>query len=254
MPYTKIIRYKNNFELYEYEREPFDFGGRRGQRKNNTHNKNISADGENTRREKQAWKRKDNVRRVKLVFRRLVASNLSGTELPLLITLTYAENITDLSIGYKDYRAFIQTLRNKYGKTFRYICVPEFQQRGAVHFHALFWGLPPEVFTQERTTRTIARIWTRGFIFMKQTDGNEKLSSYLAKYMAKAFVDSRLNNQKAYTTSRNIDRPRIDSSSTFNFGVLVDEYTQDIQPLKDQEYETLRLGKCRYRHWKTPDS
>src|SRR5690606_15820961 len=102
------------------------------------------------------------------------ASNLGGSSLPILATLTYRDNFTDLSGAYKHFSAFIQSLRHKFGKTFKYICVPEFQKRGAVHFHALFWGLPENLLSLERKSRTLATIWGKGFVYLKQTDGNEK--------------------------------------------------------------------------------
>ena len=173
MGYTKFIRYGNNFELYEYEREPVYIKRRRGLRGHAHGREGLGADGENRLSEQeQLGKRQSNAKRAAVAFRRLVASNLSGSVFPVLVTITYAENVTDIKIGYQDYRAFIQALRYKYGKTFKYICVPEFQKRGAVHFHALFWGLPTEVVLQERSTRTLARIWGKGYVFLKPTDGH----------------------------------------------------------------------------------
>ena len=251
MPYTKIIISGNNFEKYEYAKEPRRMGGRRGKRKIDTNSEDVGANRGDTLSEGQLGKRQDNARRTSLVFRRIVASHLAGSSPPLLITLTYSENITDINIGYKDYQSFIKTLRNKYGKIFKYIAVPEFQKRGAVHFHALFWGLPSEVFSQEREIRTIALIWKHGYVFMKETDGNDKLSSYLAKYMVKAFTDPRLKNKKAYVASRNIQRPKIIAGEDFSFWPVEEEYIGDQKPVVDKEYNTRQLGKRRYRHWNT---
>lgn len=251
MPYTKIIISGNNFEKYEYTKEPRRMGVRRRKRKIDLNSENVGADRSDTLSEGQLGKRQDNARRTSLVFRRIVASNLAGSPPPLLITLTYSENITDINIGYKDYQSFIKALRNKYGKIFRYIAVPEFQKRGAVHFHALFWGLPSEVFSQERQTRTIALIWKHGYVFMKETDGNDKLSSYLAKYMVKAFTDPRLKNKKAYAASKNIKRPKIIAGEDFSFWPVEEEYVGNRKPITDRKYGTLRLGQCRYRHWDT---
>jgi hypothetical protein len=249
MGYTKFIKYGDNFEIYEYENEPSLVKRRRRKRETNIDNKNMGIDGENTLSERQLGKRKDNARHASMVFRRIVISNLSGSELPVLLTLTYKENLTNITVGYKDYRSFIQALRNKYGKTFRYICVPEFQKRGAVHFHALFWGLPSEVALQERATRTLARIWGKGFLYLKITDGNNKLSSYLAKYMSKAFIDPRLKNKKAYVASRNINRPIV-QSGIFMIWPVLDDYVGNTNPESDKTYNTRRLGRCRHRLFK----
>lgn len=251
MPYTKIIISGNNFEKYEYTKEPRRMGRSGRKRKNNDDNKDVGTNRSDTLSEGQLGKRQDNARRTSMVFRRIVASNLAGNPPPLLITLTYKENLTDINIGYKDYQSFIKALRNKFGKTFSYIAVCEFQKRGAIHFHALFWNLPTEVFSQERETRTIALIWKHGYVFMKETDGNDKLSSYLAKYMVKAFTDPRLKNKKAYMASRNIKRPQIIAGEDYSFLPVQDDYVGDEKPVIDKEYNTYHMGKCRYRHWRT---
>jgi len=181
-------------------------------------------------------------------FRRLVEANLVGSELPVLITLTCKDIITDLSYGYKRLRAFNQALRYSYGKSFKYIAVPEFQKRGAVHFHSLFWGLPEEVVSQERTTRTIAMKWGMGFVYYKKTDGHIKIANYLAKYMAKAFTDPRLRNQKSYVASRNVLRPFI-SRGTSSLWSLLDELNGE-EVLTDEQYYSRYLGNCRHRVFK----
>ena len=247
--YRKFIRSGDIIEFFEYEREPMVYRGHRRKRKSDSDSEGVGVDRQNTLQEGQLGKRQDNARHVAVVFRRIVASNLNRSELPLLLTLTYKENLTDIAIGYKDYRSFIQALRHKYGKDFRYICVPEFQKRGAVHFHALFWGLPKEVFVQEREARGIARLWGKGFVYIKETDGNERLSSYLAKYMAKAFTDPRLRNKKAYVASRNVKRP-ITGSGFSPIWPVLDDYVGDSKPLLDREYRTKWLGMGRHRVYK----
>lgn len=254
MGYNKIISYGNTIELYEYEKDVIRLKSRIiNVRKRDPDDKDLGVDGKNIISERKLGKRQDNARRAELAFRRIVASNLGGSSRPLLITLTYRNNLTNLKRAYKDLSSFIQSVRYKYGKIFRYICVPEFQKRGAVHYHALFWGLPEKIFLLERKNREIARLWSRGFVFIKETDGNEKLSFYLSKYMAKAFIDPRLKNQKCYVASRNILRPIIMKGVSYSgIGIIFDEYGVDEnEPLVDREYLTSWLGKGRYRIFKT---
>src|ERR1035437_6022100 len=130
MSYAKTIMFGDNLEIYEYEHKPPPHV--RGLRKK---------DRPKPDEDKKFEKRKDNMLQAKRNFRRLVGANLSK-EKPLLISLTYKENMQDIHIGYKDYRSFIQAIRYEFGKDVKYIAVPEFQKRGAVHFHCLFWGLP----------------------------------------------------------------------------------------------------------------
>src|ERR1035437_3330131 len=137
MNYTKLIRYGNNIEIFEYELAP------------PPHRRRIRKKDKEKDEGKIFAKRKDNVLQAKRNFRRLVGANLDG-EKPLLMTITYEENMEDITTGYRDYKSFVQAIRYRYGKEFNYIVVPEFQLRGAVHFHALFWGLPTEPLLKER--------------------------------------------------------------------------------------------------------
>lgn len=253
MGFTKIISYGNNVEVYEYEKDIIVLhGGGRGRGAKNADDpgtEDMGTSGEDPLSEGQLGKRHDNARRASMAFRRIVASNLGGSTRPLLVTLTYRDNFTDLARAYRHLSSFIQSLRYKYGKDFKYVCVPEFQKRGAVHFHALVWGLPTEVLLLERETRVLAQVWGKGFLFLKETDGHEKLSFYLSKYMAKAFIDPRLKNQKCYVSSRNILRPEIRSGS-FSASLLLTGYDIEDEPVVDRVYRTKWLGEGRYRLFK----
>jgi hypothetical protein len=250
MGYNKFIKCGNSFELYEYEKNlPF-----RVKRNKIPKSKSLSLDlafgGKNPLPKRQLGKRRDNAKRAQMAFRRLILCQLGGATNPLLFTITYAENQCELSTAYADFRSYIQALRYKFGEVFKYIAVPEFQKRGAVHFHALFWGLPSELYNQERTTRELANLWGRGFIYLKETDGSDKLSSYLAKYMVKSFLDERLCNQKAYTSSRNCVRPLVGSDFSPVWPIVDDYVGVDNPPLLEKEYMTQWLGKGRYRLFK----
>lgn len=255
MGYNKIISYGNTLEVYEYEKDIFRLvgGTRRNHAPTDVH-VGMGTGGEDTlsdqgSEEKRA-KRTDNARRASMAFRRIVSANLGGSStLPTLVTLTYKDNFTDLAGAYQHLTAFIQSLRYRYGRTFSYILVPEFQKRGAVHFHALFWGLPEEVLLKERRDRTFFRLWGHGFVFIKHTDGNEKLAFYLSKYFTKTFLDPRLMNQKSYVASRNIKRPLV-QKGPFIISYLLDEYGVTEPPVVDRSYQTTWLGEGRLRIYK----
>jgi len=254
MGYNKIISYGDTLELYEYEKDIFTYRRTIIQdRKDEFSVSDLGINGEDNLSERKLGKRQDNANRARLAFKRIVSANLGRSTSPLLVTLTYRDNITDLKKSYRHLSSFIQSLRHKYGKEFRYVCVPEFQRRGAVHFHALFWGLPKEIFLLERKNREIARLWSWGFVFLKETDGSDKLSFYLSKYMAKAFIDPRLKNQKCYVSSRNILRPRIITGvPSSGLEIVFNDlgiYEND-KPLVDRTYSTSWLGEGRYRLFK----
>ena len=251
MGYKKLVVFGNNAELYEYERDLGIHRGGNRKRKSNDDLPSVVTDGEALlQEERRLGKRKDSAQRASVAFKRLVLSNLDGGERPLLVTLTHAENITSLRQGYENYTSFIQSLRRKYGKTFKYICVPEFQRRGSVHFHALFWGLPTHLFLSERQTRELANLWGHGYIFLKETDGADAIANYLSKYMAKAFLDPRLKNKKAFCASRNVLRPIEIKGASPIWPVLDDYGVIEDSPVLDETYDTSWLKKCHHRIFK----
>jgi len=248
MGYNKIVVTGDILELYQYEKDRPIFKSRSEPREDDVPDEVVGASGEGSLPKGQLGRRPDHARRASASFRRLVRANLGGGQRPILLTLTYADNFEDLGGAYRHLTAFFKAFRSKDlgGTEFRYVCVPEFQRRGAVHFHALVWGLSPELCVSERRTRRIARLWGKGFVYLKETDGDSRLSSYLAKYMSKAFMEPRLAGKKAYVSSRNINRP------VFILGVspvwpVLEDYSVDNYPCEQREYLTQWLGRCRYR-------
>lgn len=251
MGYTKVISYSNIVEVYEYEENIRHNGRKKRDSESSNSGKNISIRGADIpRQEKQTKVRnKANARRSVLAFKRLVSSNLGESDCPVFLTLTYAENLTDLRRARKDFNSFATNVKNRYGKQIRFVCVPEFQKRGAIHFHTLFWGLPSILVERERDTRVLAKLWGKGFIDLKKTDGNKKIAGYCAKYMQKSFLDERLSGMRAWTASRNLKKPFEDKNTLllpYYYGYKgIDLSTATL--LYESEYMTQWLGKGRCR-------
>lgn len=249
MSYYKAIIYGDYLELYNYAKNP-RVAGRKKRTVQSRADMSVVVDSERDGEEAQEKykKRQGNIRHAVSSFRRLVLCNNAESKPPLLITFTYADNQRDLKIAYKDFHACIRAMRNSFGGVFRYIAVPEFQKRGAVHFHALFWGLPESLCAEERSTRVVASLWKRGFVDVFLTDGSDKLSGYLAKYMSKSYADFRLRNFKAYRCSRNVKKPVVEKDLggtmflNHVYGIGVDN-----PPCRDVEFDTQWMGKGRFR-------
>lgn len=251
MGYNKLIKYGNNVETYTYERQlPIRPRAKRGVSRKVTVPR-VAIDGSDTlRREQYEGKRQDNVARASMVFRRTILANLGGDSHPIFLTCTYKDNQTDVRKGYKDFSSFIKAMRYKFGEDFRYVATPEFQRRGAVHLHAMFWGLPDTIAKEERRTRVVAGIWGHGYVDVKKTDGSPKLSWYITKYMAKNFIDYRLMGIKAYTCSRNLKRPEvINGISNMNLEIALEQTGANTIEF-DKSYDTAWLGKGRHRIYK----
>jgi hypothetical protein len=148
-------------------------------------------------------KREDNIKRAVANVRRLVQCNQEDQkEKPKFLTLTYAENIQELSKTNPDFTLFTQRIRETYGDM-QYIAVPEFQERGAVHYHALYFNLP---FMQDFKSE-MARLWPHGSTKIEAVRSMNAMPRYISKYMTKSLSDIRTSGRRSFFTSRNLHRP-----------------------------------------------
>jgi len=243
MGYVKWVQSGTLLEEYRYEKSlPI----RRKSRRTTRHHE---IDGLSRNREFRP-RSFQNFRRAQRSFRRIVRANLVRGTPPALLTLTLRQELC-FRTSCEFFTAFIARLRREAGKGFRYIAVPEFQKRGAVHFHVLLWGLNHYA-EKERSTRYFARLWLRGFVDAIITDGHPKIAGYLTKYMSKAMQDVRLGGEKAYYASRNCLRPvsiSADTRALFKLEVIKQEVIHSGELLNEREFATLWLGRCIYKRY-----
>jgi len=193
----RLIVSGDMLELYQYE-HPYSF--------------NLSplrmSGGSIQENEKSKERRADNLGFVRNQIRRLIESNYRayGFE-PVFLTLTFKENITDVDIANSYFHDFIKRLDYRFGKHFRYLAIVEFQKRGAVHYHCIFFNMGTDIEQRERSERIIAGIWGLGFVDIERVRHAKVVSAYVCKYLNKALHDVRLRGRKAYFTSRALFRP-----------------------------------------------
>jgi hypothetical protein len=215
--------------------------------------------------------------RARQSFFLLVASNLQKDIYPTFLTFTLEQDLT-IEEGYVALRFFFKTLNKRFGRDVRYICVPEWQKSGKLHFHALAWGVDsrtvfdeiPRYYTAKfrgnrrrrfiqfcelygydpasaRGTRYLQGCWGRGFIDVLGTTKNTLgIAGYMAKYLVKGLSDPRLANTRAYSTSHNIFRPlKTGFNSSHHGSEIMGEYIDTLVNIEKQAtYDTLYLGKC----------
>jgi len=192
------------------------------------------------------------IRRARSLFTRTVQANLATEEKPTFVTLTHYKGYS-LDVGYKHLRYFYEELRTNFGEI-RAISVPEWQpQSGYLHFHVLVWGIPEtyQGTDSERSRRILQRLWGRGYLDVCPTyDKSPAIAGYLAKYMQEALHDERLGNRRAYSSTHNILRPMsAGGNSLSNFLSGVGGLDQELDQQK--EYDTLYLGRCIYKRYRT---
>jgi len=238
MSYTKIISAGDLVEVYTYEREPSPKRLRKS-----------ALERRETFYKPRRQRRADNLNKAKQSFRRLIRANLQKGN-PALLTLTMLD-ILPYADAVRCFTSFGQKARREFGQSFAWVAVAEFQRRGALHFHALVWGLTPYDVESEKRTRRIQNIWGFGYVDIAETDGSPKLSTYLSKYMQKSMQDVRLLGKRAYCASRNLLRPL-----SFNTPTSIDLFTEavglaDLTPLQDRAYDTQWLGRANYKSYST---
>jgi len=231
--YNKIIRSGNLIEHWNYE-------------KSIIRSRSCGRIKRGVVRTSRLW---SNIQRQKKSFYRLVRSNLTTEERPALLTLTMYQ-VMGVGLAYKCFTGFIKRLRESgYNQGFRYIAVPEFQVRGAVHFHCLIWGFNEEDIINEKKTRAIQSRWLYGFCDITRTDGSPKLAGYLSKYMSKALSDIRLFHKKGYVSSRNIVRPVCLSGEVQTSYQELIGLSTGMKFDKCYVIDTKWLGKCVYKSY-----
>lgn len=161
-----------------------------------------------------------NIMRSKFQLQRLVKANENIFK--TFITLTFAENITDISEANKNFDNWRRSIKRKFCD-FQYVCVPEFQKRGAIHYHLLTnldinenhdIIIPQKVFTEKQYKKMSekqrkacydVKYWTKGYSSVYPLR-DMNVVGYITKYMTKD-IDNRLWGKRRYLYSQNLKQP-----------------------------------------------
>jgi len=194
----KVVISGNIVEIYSYDRGVFK----------SSVNENGRAGNGFTTDEQKEKNREVSLMRARRNLRRIVNANVNqwGNDLTCkFVTLTFKDNVTDLDEANYEFRQFIKRLNYRiYGKkcsNLKYTVVPEFQERGAVHYHVIFYNLP---YTK---ADVIEEVWGNGFIKINKIDDVDNVGAYICKYLTKDNDDERLRGRKCYFNSRGLKKP-----------------------------------------------
>jgi hypothetical protein len=188
----KVIRSGSVLEIYEYQKG-VKTGIKQGGRKKGM--KSI----------KYKSYRMDTLNKNRNYIRRLINSNFTNNAKFITLTFRDTENIDIKNLRECNvaFTAFIRRLRNIVSVKFKYMCVPEFQdkfKRGAVHYHFIA-DLP--YINYEK----LAEIWGLGFIGIEAIENHDNIGAYMSKYITKRVDDIRYEGNKSYFCSRGLDKP-----------------------------------------------
>lgn len=210
MPSTydiRLIQAGNVVEIIEYEKLVIEHSkiGKKNKGCRNNGRKTIASD------EGKQNNRKIVLYRARNEIRRLVNTNVGqyfdekgNAYMPVFLTLTFSENIQDITFANNEFRKFIKRLGNRIAHDqgyLKYLTVIEFQKRGAVHYHLIIFNLP------YMPVKDISEIWRNGHIWINAVEHVDNLGAYLVKYMNKDNDDKRLSGHKCYFSSRGLYKP-----------------------------------------------
>ena len=176
------------------------------------------------------------------------------------VTLTFADNengiVSDIAYANKKFNSWCLSMRRSY-PDFKYLGVPEFQKRGAIHYH-LFTNievgsslLPNQI---DKKTGIVepnkydAKYWKLGFtsaFSLASVDDNFNIALYILKYLYKD-IDNRLWGNRKILKSSNLSKPEpvkmmSDSEECQKaMDYVKKRYTVDssarVQPTEDNKY------------------
>lgn len=260
----KIIECGKYFQIYKYE-------NKKTSQKDKREKTMIDYDYLFTKRENiysqdKKYIQVKNINRSVNQVKRLVKTNEEVFK--TFITLTFADNVTDITDANKKFDIWRTKIKSIF-KDFCYVGVPEFQKRGAVHYHLLTnleiekiyqytrrgkitetqLIIPQKEFTEKQLKKMTreqkkhcynVKYWSYGFTSVYPLE-NINVVGYLTKYMTKD-IDNRLWGHRKYFYSMNLKRPKeilIDSD-------IAKEYSRIflIENLYDLKYQKIYFDKC----------
>lgn len=180
---------------------------------------------------------------------RLVDTNFDDNT--KFVTLTFKENIEDVSYTNNEFAKFIKRLNYNLYKTkkqqLKYIAVWEKQKRGAIHYHIIFFSFPYIV------TSDLQKLWKQGFVKINKidVDSKENRGRYVSKYFSKN-VDVKDYKQKSFFKSQNLIQPKIRRFNSFEpieikENVLFSkEYNRKIPEIHENKIMSYRDSKVTY--------
>lgn len=234
--YSKVVISGRIVEIYDYER-PVE----RGYESKGGRDKKADAEESGKNREKT-------LKRARQDIRRIVNANVGayGDDFTAkFLTLTFADNVTDIEKANTEFKRFVKRMNyhlfgTKKGNL-RYTVVPEFQDRGSVHYHVIIYNIP---YTK---SEYIEKIWKNGFIKINKIDNVNNVGAYICKYLTKANDDDRLKGKKCYFNSRGLYKP-IEITDEKKAEKIKGSLPEE-KKVYDREYENEYTGKTVYKQY-----
>lgn len=251
---VKIIETPTSIEIWEYIDKPIIFTVKAEKEKKSEIELSEYKEEKTASEYYDALKRKQkHYENMRWVIARIVDCNFDDKT--KFITLTFKDNIDDITYTNYEFNKFIKRLNfSLYGtkkQQLRYLAVWEKQKRGAIHYHIIFFDLP---FIKNKD---LQEIWGHGFIKINKIDVDSKdnRGRYVSKYFSKD-IDDKNYKQKAFFKSQNLKLPTVDffkidgcldfSNDNVVFTKTYSRKSPEFNPLDLENYMTFTDSEVRY--------
>ena len=166
---------------------------------------------------------------------------------PKFVTLTYKEEITDLTQALKDFskfqKRFSYTFYGTQTRPQKYLAVYEIQRKRAKkygkeiwHFHCVYFNLP------WIDKHLMQDCWTHGFIDVRDVSAVGNIGFYMTKYMLKDANDPKTTGHRLYLTSSGLKKPTVIRYEAV-INSLIHSFPADIITSETPPKETKYLGE-----------
>ncbi len=229
---TKVVVSGKQVEVYQYKKEVWrDFESRKhGEQKQKEAKQLDMFEQEELRKKKVQY----SINRTKTEIRRIVNSN---PHLNKFMTLTFADNLTDLKTANYLFNQFIKRVSYRY-PNFEYFAVPEFQKRGAVHYH-LLCNLP------YIEMNALEYMWGHGMVNIRKVDEVNNLGAYMSKYLGKELFSGRMFGKKKFFRSQTLKTP-VELLSWWATK-FIDKFLSLLSPVFEKTFESEYMGEVEYK-------
>ena len=201
---TKIIETPTTKEVYIYENPIFTHSTAKQDSAETSKRKTF--DEMSARRQYDSLKRKQkHYEQTRWEIARIVDCNFDDRT--KFVTLTFRDNIQDITVTNREFKNFIQRLNYYIYQTktqlLKYIATWEKQKHGAIHYHVIFFDFP--YVAKEK----LQNLWSHGFIKINRidVDSKENRGRYLSKYFSKD-LELKEHKKKAFFKSQNLKMPK----------------------------------------------
>jgi len=183
-------------------------------------------------------------------IRSLICGNFD-MEFVKFITLTFAPdlpfNTQNLKICNEKKKTFIKKVQKIYGN-FKYLIVPEYQQRGAVHYHIIA-DLPILGLQWLEKTWGYGRTQIRAWQNKRDIDSYHYLTKSLTRYVSKTFKNHEFKGLRRFYASNNLIKPQVYYGQE---SVTLNNHCDNLGmvPIDDYEFSIPYQGYVRYRSFR----